>query len=280
MGTPIGIVYLWEQRTLHIGNLSEPVRFSQAAATLSVSLGEPMRVRAGGMESEVSCRSVLLGAGQQAWVDTGNAAVATCYLDAFGQDYAALAPHMERVTDAVRVTLDNEADCQAVFAELLDRKPPSEEAYGLLDGILAHLDYGAEPVDPRVQQVVSLIKASVAENHSVEILAQQVNLSVPRLVELFRRHVGVPIRRYRQWHRLYVTAVGVAQGYTLTEASIAAGFTDSSHFSHTFRALLGFKPSEILVQPDRVQLVAPAHPGQDPFLSGTDSGVERGGERG
>jgi len=267
MNTPTSIVYLWERRTLHIGRLNGPVHVAQAAATLSVSLGDPMQVRVGGMERELSCRSLLLGPGQEAWVDTGNAIVATCCLDAFRQDYTALASQMASVTDAVRVTLRNEAHYQQVFADILARTPPSDQAYGLIDALMVPVDSMAEPVDPRVMEVVALIKASVVENHSVEALARQVKLSVPRLAELFRRHVGVPIRRYRQWHRLYVTAVGVAQGHTLTEAAIAAGFTDSSHFSHTFRALLGFTPSELLMQPGRVLLVAPANSEQDASLS-------------
>ncbi len=43
-----------------------------------------------------------------------------------------------------------------------------------------------------------------------------------------------------------MTVTGVERGETLTNAAIAAGFTDSAHFSHTFRMTLGMTPSDIL----------------------------------
>ena len=103
---------------------------------------------------------------------------------------------------------------------------------------------------------MQLIKADVACNQSIEFLAEQVGLSVPRLTQLFRQKIGIPIRRYRQWHRLFVTSVGVARGMNLTDAAMAAGFTDSAHFSHTFRSIIGMSPSAALAQPRGIRLFA------------------------
>ena len=68
--------------------------------------------------------------------------------------------------------------------------------------------------------------------------------------------LGVPIRRYRQWHRLFVTAVGVTQGLSLTTAALEAGFTDSAHFSRTFRSILGMPPSAMLNPRGRMRMFA------------------------
>src|SRR5690606_6243280 len=132
--------------------------------------------------------------------------------------------------------------------------------YVKLDRLFQQHDVDQVALDPRVVQVVQLIKSSVADNLSVGELANEVRLSVPRLVQLFKRQVGVPIRRYRQWHRIYVTAVAVASGRSLTDAAITAGFTDSSHFSNTFRTLLGMKPSNILSHLEHIQIIAPTQP--------------------
>ena len=90
-----------------------------------------------------------------------------------------------------------------------------------------------------------------------------VGLSVPRLRQLCKQQVGVPIRRYRQWHRLFVTATGVSRGLSLTDAALAAGFSDSSHFHHAFYNILGMKPSAILSRWPDLRLYAPASAEQD-----------------
>ncbi|MFN3580775.1 MAG: helix-turn-helix domain-containing protein [Pseudomonas sp.] len=252
------LLYLWDQRTFFLGVLPEPRQVSQAAPMLAVSLDHPMRVQAENCGRAIVCHSVLFRSGQQVRTDSGNGVVALCFLDPFGQDYANLAAAMTEVYDGMCVRLEEEPLFQSAFADVF-RKPPAPDALYLMLEQLFHPDKTPPVlVDPRVVKVVQRIKSSVADNLSLTELASEINLSVPRLVELFKGHLGVPIRRYRQWHRLYVTAVGVSRGDSLTEAAIAAGFTDSSHFSNTFRTMLGMKPSTILSNRHRVHIFAPA----------------------
>jgi AraC-like DNA-binding protein len=65
------------------------------------------------------------------------------------------------------------------------------------------------------------------------------------------------MRRYRLWHRLFVTAVKMGTGGNLTEAAMDAGFTDSAHFSHTFKAMFGMAPTTILLQPNSLKIIIP-----------------------
>jgi AraC-like DNA-binding protein len=101
-----------------------------------------------------------------------------------------------------------------------------------------------------VAKVVKKIKQTANDN-----LASLVNLSVPRLVQIFKNQTGVPMRRYRMWHRLYIMAVKMASGGNLTEAAINARFTDSAHFSHTFKAMFGTAPTTILLQPNGLKII-------------------------
>jgi AraC-like DNA-binding protein len=86
-------------------------------------------------------------------------------------------------------------------------------------------------------------------------LAEHVNLSPTRLVHLFKEEVGVPIRRFRQWHRMRVVAALIAKGDTLTDAALGAGFADSSHFSRAFRNMFGITPSSVFGRAANVQIV-------------------------
>lgn len=246
------LLYLWESRTLFLGRLLEPLQLSQAAATFIISLDEPLHVHAD--SSGFRCQSILLPPGYSVSINSGDSCVANCYLDPFGEDFHLLRQRMRQSRGRVACSIDNEVELIAQFRAMHRRAPSSAEGYAEVDSIIRPADRPPYFVDPRIERTIDLIKKTVGENLSVAQLAEHVSLSAPRLTQLFRQQIGVPIRRYRQWHRLYVTATGVAAGLSLTDASVAAGFTDSSHFSHTFRDMLGMKPSEILAHPDRIRL--------------------------
>lgn len=246
------LLYLWDCRTLFLGRMLEPLQLSQAAATFVIGLGASLQVRDHGRI--FSCRSILLPPGYSISIDPGDSFVANCYLEPFGEDFHLLSQRMRQHSGRVGHDIENEDDLIEQFRAMHLRAAPAAEVYAELEAMIRPADRPPYHVDLRIVRTVELIKRTISENISTAELAAHVNLSEPRLTQLFKQQIGTPIRRYRQWHRLYVTAVGVASGMSLTEASVAAGFADSSHFSHTFRDMLGMKPSEILAHPDRIRL--------------------------
>ena len=46
----------------------------------------------------------------------------------------------------------------------------------------------------------------------------------------------------------------MAEGQTLTDAALEAGFSDSSHFNHVFRSMLGLKPSDVLNRKEHMKI--------------------------
>ncbi len=251
------LLYLWDKRTLYIGPLSEKLRLSQGAATLSVALDKPMSFITKDMDVPVTCRSILLPAGFSVSVDTHGGIVANCNLDALGCDYFALSQQMSKTKGGVAYELEFERQLIKEFTNMRIAANESLAAFEQLDQLLSCDGLTEYKVDARVVVVVEHIKQTVDDNLLVEDLASLVNLSVPRLVQLFKQQTGVPIRRFRLWHRLYVTAVKMGQGENLTQAAISAGFTDSSHFSHTFRDMLGLTPSAIFSQPNELKIMVP-----------------------
>lgn len=110
--------------------------------------------------------------------------------------------------------------------------------------------------DSRVVEVLNLIKADPGANTSAAQLASRINISERQLSTLFKRQVGVPIRRYRQWLRLKQVARFALQGLNLTDAALDAGFSDSAHFSNTCRKTLGVKPTDLLLGNKPLMLIA------------------------
>ena len=165
---------------------------------------------------------------------------------------------MQESHGKVCYNLKHYAVFQQVYQTLQEQQLDSNSAYDLVDDLLEkrfRQSYPKHAIDNRVAKVVEKIKQTANDNLSVDDLASLVNLSVPRLVQIFKKQTGVPMRRYRLWHRLFITAVEMASGGNLTEAAINAGFTDSSHFSHTFKAMFGIAPTTILLQPNGLKIV-------------------------
>lgn len=252
------ILYLWDKRTLYIGPLFESLKLSQGAATLVVSLDKPISFSIEGKAEAIECTSLLLPAGLSVTIHTGDAIVANCNLDALGADFSGVSALMQESHGKVCYNLKHYAVFQQVYQTLQEQQLDSNSAYDLVDDLLEkrfRQFYPKHAIDNRVAKVVEKIKQTANDNLSVDDLASLVNLSVPRLVQIFKKQTGVPMRRYRLWHRLFITAVEMASGGNLTEAAINAGFTDSSHFSHTFKAMFGIAPTTILLQPNGLKIV-------------------------
>lgn len=252
------LLYLWDKRTVYIGPLFEPLDLSQGAATLVLALDKPITFTTAQQGAPVECRSLLLPPGHSVTIDTRDSIVVNCNLDVIGCDFFVLSRLMQCDEAGVAYQLSTEDTFVAGFWHIYQSQMGSLAAYEYvnrtlsIESSLIDIEF---TVDQRVVKVIDLIKQRIDDNLPVEELAETVNLSVPRLLQLFKQQTGVPIRRYRLWHRLYVAAVRMGSGESLTQAAIAAGFTDSSHFSHTFRAMLGMKPSYILSQPNRIKII-------------------------
>ena len=213
----------------------------------------------------MSCWSLLLPAGMSARVHTHDGIIANCNLDPLGADFDALYRLMQKHEYGVAYQLVSEKAFIASLLNIYKSQLSSKTAYEQLEQLittdqnytdnLAHIN--KHVIDQRVVEVIKLIKETVDDNLSVDDLAATVNLSVPRLVQLFKRQTGIPIRRYRLWHRLFVAAMLVGEGESFTNAAVAAGFTDSSHYCHTFRSMLGVKPTFIIEQANKIRIIVP-----------------------
>ncbi|NJD07936.1 MAG: helix-turn-helix domain-containing protein, partial [Methylococcaceae bacterium] len=51
--------------------------------------------------------------------------------------------------------------------------------------------------------------------------------------------------RFRGWNRMMAAFGRLHAGDSLTRAALEAGFADSAHFSHSFRATFGVNPAPV-----------------------------------
>ncbi|AKF03058.1 helix-turn-helix transcriptional regulator [Sandaracinus amylolyticus] len=117
---------------------------------------------------------------------------------------------------------------RALIAPLLDRAPVAD---ALSDVVRASLDYVARELVGRPRLEGAARAAGVSPSH---------------LTHTFSAEMGIPFRRFVLWARAKRAVDEVRRGASLTEAAIAAGFSDSAHLSRTFRRMFGLPPSFLL----------------------------------
>lgn len=258
------VLYLWENRTLFLGNTPLPLRKSSAAAhTFVICLEGQLRIKYPDSPEEIVTRSVLINAGYTPNIDyivNKNLIIAAVYLDPIGQDLAALSYLMEETGNGMHINHRDESEIISALLNLRDRTPSSEDTYAALEKIIIPADLQGKPlkpIDPRIVKVVKLIKETVSENISVGDLAESVHLSPSRLCKLFSSELGIPIRRYRLWRRLFVCTIALAKGKTMLEGGLEAGFSSPAHCSKTYSTLVGLSPTAVITISKWFKLITP-----------------------
>lgn len=245
------LAYLSDKRTLFVGYLRPVLAQAHAASTLILSLDRSLSLLDDEGRVMAKSRCFLLPAGIEMSMDTHDSRVLVCFLDALGVDLAILVARMQREVTMRGMScycdLDDADELAAQAEQWLESSPQAESLFAWLDQWIGQAAPELEvPGDARITRAVELIKRNHSHNDAIDELARALCLSVPRLAQLFRQITGIPIRRYRLWHRLYVTVLGVSRGLPLNEAALQAGFSDYAHFSRAFKTIGGVNPSELL----------------------------------
>jgi AraC-like DNA-binding protein len=255
------LMYPWSKRTLFLGALPAPVQVAYGAATLIVSLGGPICFTAG--KRVARCHSFVIPAGLSVTIDARSETVAICHLDVLGEDYLCISGCLRDESEGIGVELCDEADFRDQFTSLYNQPASSDDAYQRLDRLL---EYGyangdaASVIDGRITHVVARIKQCIQENLPVCALAEEAQLSVPRLVQLFKLQTGVPIRRFRLWHRMYESVISIGRGENFTDAALNAGFSDLPHYSNYFCSMWGVPPSRLFGKGTQARIFLPSGP--------------------
>ncbi|SFR41454.1 AraC-type DNA-binding protein [Marinobacter daqiaonensis] len=242
-------LYLWDNRVLYAGPALDARYRCYGSATLLIAPEGELRLhRQLHADESLICRCCVVRPGAPVFLASGGPSLLALFLDPFLHDLRALADSARQETRGILWSLDGEHQMIAFARQVLARHPACRVVQSELAGLglpdRARLD--PEKVDARVVRAVGMIRSARTRNITTEDLAAEVNLSVPRVIQLFRQYLGVSAGKYRQWHRLHATTLAIARGHTFTQASVASGFSDLAHFSNTFHSMMGIMPSRLL----------------------------------
>ncbi len=101
--------------------------------------------------------------------------------------------------------------------------------------------------DPRIRKVIAWAAKQIDQPISLSDALAVGGLSASRLRHLFVEQTGLPFKTYLLWLRLTRAVEVVARGASLTQAAHEAGFSDSAHFSRTFRRMFGVPPAALRI---------------------------------
>lgn len=182
--------------------------------------------------------AVFIPAGLQHRISANK--VLSIYLDALSDEARAFCG-----TEKARVVEITQGDIAPIIEAL---REPGHTAPQVRAGVRQSLRLpDPPPSDPRLTTVVEALRSGQMGRDEMAAL---VHLSPSRFSHWFVEQTGLPLRSYAKWLRLTQALQHVAKGVRLTEAAHAAGFSDSAHFSRTFRTLLGIDPSSALAEVD------------------------------
>lgn len=99
-----------------------------------------------------------------------------------------------------------------------------------------------------ITPLLEYISNNLAENLSLDHLAQQINLSKHHMCKLFKKCTGTTINKFIVTKRIARAKELFACGHTASEVYETVGFNDYCHFIRTFTRIVGTSPSKYAKQ--------------------------------
>jgi AraC-like DNA-binding protein len=248
-------LYVGAQHALFVGATTAS-RHRHHAVQISVALAQPFRMRLeqGAWQEYIG---VIIRPDAEHEFDSGGVAVANMFLDVESADYRGMLQSGIEVGRSLAVPQELLGDLRAFHDGAAALATAPELCTRIVEALLGRT-LARREIDPRVARVLEMIGKEPAEKIRVARLANAVALSPSRLAHLFAEQVGVPIRRYRLWKAIREAIRLCLGGASLTEAAHATGFSDSAHFSNSFRDLFGMTPSLLLSPQAAVEILLDA----------------------
>ncbi|MFJ2664575.1 helix-turn-helix domain-containing protein [Nocardia fluminea] len=100
--------------------------------------------------------------------------------------------------------------------------------------------------DARIARLAAAIRDQPANALRADQIAANLGLSTGHFLHLFTQHCGTTFRGYQRWNRMVTAITNAVNGHDLTRSAIDAGFATPSHFSESFRAMIGLPATTML----------------------------------
>jgi AraC-like DNA-binding protein len=111
----------------------------------------------------------------------------------------------------------------------------------LVERLLGQFGCAAQPQPTSAERIWRSIDS--LPDYDLGALAERLHLSYDRASHRVAQDLGLSFKAYVSWRKSTEAWDHMRAGANLTQAAIAAGYTDSAHFSRTWRRKMGMAPS-------------------------------------
>lgn len=187
----------------------------------------------------------LIAPGVQRQLDTRGQAVLSLHLDPVHPVYRAFAKN-RKDRPIIPIDCASYSGLGSNLYAAYEDEISADQARHLFDNLVS-ISTEFLPVtdarDDRIAQMLRELNDMVPEDIMFRDLVRQIGLSESRLSHLFSEDVGLPLRSFHLWKKIVYAIKMIARESNMTRVALDSGFSDSAHFSRTFRQTLGLSPS-------------------------------------
>jgi AraC-like DNA-binding protein len=219
--------------------------------SLIVSFGPLLRVTAASASASTTVRSFVVGMHDEPAFTEHDGMGHGVQIDlTTAGAYALVGGPIEELTN--RVTPIDDV-CRLDTDRLVDRllsSPSHADRLRALDAELGDALSSGRQLSPEVAWADGQLRAAGGRIR-IAALVGELGWSGRRMVERFRREVGVPpktVARLARFNHAMTLLSGPARGGTLAHLAAECGYADQSHFNREFRAFAGCTPTEFLTE--------------------------------
>jgi len=244
-------IYVWPERFLYLGPSAKTTSHRNHAATWLIAREGKLRVTLSVGGEVLENQAIYLPSETEYATDLALSNIAALYWEPESASYRRAMANTDNVPRAYACPLANSGE----LLKLYDDQTTRDEADEILQRI-----FGVERLregqpsffDHRINSALAFLRDSPEAYDSIGALSARVHLSPSRFAHLFKKVVGVPVRRYVLWLKLRRALDLAIAGDSLTTAALSAGFADSAHLSRSVRAMLGVAPEFLFRQRERL----------------------------
>lgn len=231
-------IYLAKNHLLLKSGYGNPEMHSHSACHIIIGLEGDMKVSVNG-ESAV-CRGVILPSGVDHTVDGFGRPLLVFMFDITSKvseqltDFKVLKKQKtERIISAWQSweSEKNEDAYEDFFAEVM--------------AVLSIREMGSRVSDERIIAAMHFVKEHLYDDVTVKDAAEAAFLSESRFSHLFREETGIAFSGYLVIQKVFCAYMRIAEGASITEASVAAGFSTPSHFATVNKKMFGITARDL-----------------------------------
>jgi AraC-like DNA-binding protein len=253
--TPTFRLFLWGHRLLLLGPGFSASLHRHHAGQIAFALGGMLRVRTGVAGQWEVAEALFIPPDQDHELVIDGDTAAFVFIEPESAECSALEERLGRPGGPKAMSLAS--GLASACRQLLANGGTIQEAESVCLGLMgiAQPKIERRTVDIRLAKVLDAVRSGLSEPLRAGRLSKIAGVSASWLTHRFGKDLGVSLRRYVLWQRLWSALVTALEGATLTEAAHGAGFADSAHFSRTFRDMFGVAPSMLFEQRGALHIV-------------------------